>query len=558
MYGPVLDDENMLTVDLRGTGSSTPLNCPGLQDWTGQASGPAFDAVVASCAAALNHRWKEPDGSYVHASDLFTSAPAARDVATVIEDLGLGKVDLYGDSYGSFFAQTLASRYPRLIHSVVLDSTYETQDLDPWYRSSLDNMPANYDNACSRSPACAAAAPGPAWDDIEALAVRLRAHPVSGRVPGPDGVVEPVTMDSVGLVDLTNDGAGDPDIYRDLDAAARALLTSGDPDPLLRLYAERTAYQEDYFDTPARVYSGELYQAVSCLDYPQLYDMDATPAERQAELAQAAAALPAATFFPFTTEEWLAQDQNTEAYTSCTAWPSPVEAVPPTVGQPLLPRSIPVLILGGEFDTWTPPSDVPKVIAELGGHVRFIELANSTHVVGEDDTTCGDDLVQAFVSDPGGLDSMDASCAPAVPPIHSVGTYAPSLAGVTPLTADAGSTGSPRLLQLGAAAVATAGDAVARSADILGSTDHGLHGGLAVASHGTITLTGDVLVPGVSVSGTVHMGATTVTAALVTVTRGHPRATFDAQWAVGGASGALAHVTGTSGRQSIAGSTYAP
>ncbi len=241
MYGSDLQDFNMLSVDLRGTGKSTLLNCPGLQRWKGQASGPSFDAVAVACADSLNHRWKNPNGTYVQASDLFSSAPAANDVAAIIEALGVHKVDVYGDSYGSFFAQTFASRYPQLIRSVVLDSTYETQNLDPWYRSSVDNMPANYDNACSRSPACAQAASGPAWSDIEALAVRLRQDPISGDVPGDNGVVEPVTMNVVGLVDLTNDGAGDPDIYRDLDAAARALLTSGDPDPLLRLLPRRSA-----------------------------------------------------------------------------------------------------------------------------------------------------------------------------------------------------------------------------------------------------------------------------------------------------------------------------
>ena len=60
----------------------------------------------------LNHRWKNPNGTYVHASDLFTSALAANDMAAIIEALGIKKVDLYGDSYGSFFAQTFASRYP--------------------------------------------------------------------------------------------------------------------------------------------------------------------------------------------------------------------------------------------------------------------------------------------------------------------------------------------------------------------------------------------------------------------------------------------------------------
>jgi pimeloyl-ACP methyl ester carboxylesterase len=560
MYGPLLNKFNMLAVDLRGTGKSALLNCPGLQKFSGQASGPTFNAVVSACADSLNHRWKNPNGTFVHASDLFTSAPAANDVAAVIHALGVHKVDVYGDSYGSFFAQTFASRYPGLVRSVVLDSTYETQDLDPWYRSSLDNMPANYDSACSRSPACLKAAAGPAWGDIEALAARLRTTPISGNVPGPNGVVEPVTMNVVGLVDLTNDGAGDLDIYRDLDAAARALLVSGDPSPLLRLYAERTAFQENYFHTPASVYSGELYLAAACLDYPQLYDMHADASVRATELAQMVAALPASTFDPFTTQEWLDQDQNTEAYTACEAWPSPVDAVPPTIGQPLLPPSVPVLILGGEFDTWTPPSDVPKVMDELGGHSRFIELANSTHVVGEDDTTCGDDLVQAFVKAPQALDSMDASCAPAVAPIHSVGVYAPDLAGVPPLTPGKSNTGSTQQLRLGAAAVATAGDAVARFADTLGTLDHGLHGGSSKALEhgGGFRLKGDTLVPGVAVSGTIKVTSTTITAKVTTDASGQAPATFTIQWAAGGGSGALAQVTGSSNGKTIMGSTYAP
>ena len=88
---------------------------------------------------------------------------------------------------------------------------------------------------------------------------------------------------------------------------------------------------------------------------------------------------------------------------------------------PLFPASLPVLVLGGELDTWTPAAGVPKVLSEIGGHARFVELANSTHVVGEGDTACGSTLVQAFVADPQALDSLDASCAPGVSPIHTVG-----------------------------------------------------------------------------------------------------------------------------------------
>src|SRR5580698_3407325 len=57
MYGPVLRDHNMLAVDLRGTGCSTPLLCPALQDYKGATGTSAFAAVVGECADALDHRW---------------------------------------------------------------------------------------------------------------------------------------------------------------------------------------------------------------------------------------------------------------------------------------------------------------------------------------------------------------------------------------------------------------------------------------------------------------------------------------------------------------------
>ena len=158
-------------------------------------------------------------------------------------------------------------------------------------------------------------------------------------------------------MNLLNDAAGDPQIYRELDASARALLEHGDPAPLLRLYAQRLVEDEAYFGEPVHDYSVELYLAVSCLDYPQLFDMGASPATRAAQLATAEAALAPATFGPFSTAEWLAQDQNTEAYTACLDWPAPLTAQPPTSGTPpLLPSTLPVLVLGGELDTWTPPA----------------------------------------------------------------------------------------------------------------------------------------------------------------------------------------------------------
>jgi pimeloyl-ACP methyl ester carboxylesterase len=567
MYGPLLARWNMLAVDNRGTGQSTPLSCPSLQDFSGESGTEDFQLTAAACAATLNHRWKYANGSWVHASDVFTSAPAAEDLAAVITALGLGKVDLYGDSYGSFFAQVFASRFPQLVRSVILDSTYETVGLDPWYRSTIESMPAAFDTACARSPACAGAAPGSSWARIGALALSLREHPIAGVVPGPEGQMQKVSMGVTGLVNLLSDAAEDTNIYRELDAAARALLDAGDLAPLLRLYAQRLAVDEAYFGEPIHEYSVELYLATSCLDYPQLFDMDAAPAVRAEELAAAQALLPASTFSPFSTSEWLAQDENTEAYTACVDWPSPTIAQPPTSGSlPLFGSSLPVLVLGGELDTWTPAAGVPKVLSEIGGHARFVELANSTHVVGEGDTACGSTLVQEFVADPGALDSLDASCAPGVSPIHTVGVYATRLSEEPPLTPSPGNSAPSAELQLAAAAVSTAGDAIARYAATEARHDHGLNGGLVTVSKAgaLLSLTRDQLVAGVAVSGTVRLtpdpneeDGETVLATLTAKTPGMSRGSFTATWTTSGA-GARAQLVGSVGAQPVAGTMPAP
>lgn len=564
-YGPLLARWNMLVVDNRGTGESTPVSCPQIQHFTGRTGTSAFQLAAARCAKMLNARWHYPNGHTVHASDLFTSAAAAHDLAAVVGALALPPVDLYGDSYGSFFAQVFAARYPWLVRSVTLDSTYQVQHLDPWYRSAITAMPGDFDAVCARFSACASAAPGSSWEHIAALAGRLRSAPVEGVVPGPSGRREAVSMDVVGLVDLVNDAAADPWIYRELDAAARALTEGGDPAPLLRLYAQRL-HEDEAYSGPASSYSGGLYLAVSCLDYPQLFDMTATPAVRAQELAAAQAALGAATFSPFTTAEWIAQNQNTEAYSACLEWPAPRVAEPPVQGSPpLLPSTLPVLVLGGELDTWTPPGDVGKVLAELGGDTRFVALANSTHVVGEGDTECGSLLIRGFVEEPAALASLDASCAARVPPIHAVGAFPAGLAAQPPLSAAAGNAASPAELQLAAAALATAGDAVARHEAIEFGQDHGLRGG-AVRAEGSgraLVLEADELVPGVPVSGRVTLspapGLDEGLAARATLRVGSGRAggeVLEASWSTRGR--APATVSGTAGGALLAGQAPAP
>jgi pimeloyl-ACP methyl ester carboxylesterase len=574
MYGALLEHSNMLAIDNRGTGESAPLRCPALQRFSGPTGGEAFQQAVATCGEALDHRWKYPDGSWVHASDLFSSIPAAEDMAEVIEALGLAKVDLYGDSYGSFFAQVFAAHFPKLVRSVVLDSTYQSAKpnptapgLDPWYRSSVASMPADFQAACSRAPACAQAEPEAPWARIGELAASLRASPISGRVPGSSGAMEKVEMNVVGLVDLVSDAAEDTKIYRDLDAAARALLIGHDPAPLLRLYAQREYEDEGYFHLPVHEYSVELYIADACIDYPQLFEMNAPSSVRASELAAAEAALPATTFAPFSTAEWISQNENTEAYSACIGWPATTIARAPADDPvPLFPPKLPVLVLGGELDTWTPPVDAPKVLAEIGGEAHFVELANSTHVVGEGDTECGSAIVQAFVANPKAFQRSDAPCAATVPPIHSVGVYPAVLTEQPPLQVAPGTGASPTELQAAAAAVQTAGDAISRYQAIEAKRDRGLEGGSVSASHdgSLLTLDRDQLVDGVAVSGTVALSPSAnpldgqaAQATLIVKVAGTPAVSLTAGWTTAGED-AEAQVSASAAKLSFTGTMPAP
>ncbi len=85
---PLLARRQLLIVDLRGTGRSGAINCPWLQSYQGN-----YVRAVGACGRRL---WST--------SDLYVSLIAARDVVAGLDHLGIDTLDVYGDSYGTFFA----------------------------------------------------------------------------------------------------------------------------------------------------------------------------------------------------------------------------------------------------------------------------------------------------------------------------------------------------------------------------------------------------------------------------------------------------------------------
>jgi pimeloyl-ACP methyl ester carboxylesterase len=571
MLGPLLRTRNLLLVDLRGTGNSAGINCPGLEKAGPQQYGSYFNELVAACGAQLNHTWRyrgrgSGHGGWVHASDLFNTAYSARDVAAVLAALRTGRVDLYGDSYGTWFSQVFASRYPGRLRSVTLDSTYQVLGLDPWYTTTVVTARRAFDQACARYAPCAAAAHGPAWSLITRLDRRLARAPVSGETTSVDGTAQRFTVTAETLVNLVNNAGFDPVVYQDLDAAGRALLTRGDAAPLLRLAAMSIGFDDTNEPAGTNGFSDGLYFAVSCTDYVQLFSRAAPPAVRARQYRAALRREPAATFAPFSVAQWTDMDQYTEAYSACLNWPTPVHSITPiTKRPPLVPARLPVLILSGGLDSLTPRLHGATLVArQVGPSARLVTVANLTHVTEQDgNNTCAKSIYQRFVADPGNLRRENTSCAPRVAPVHAVGTYPLRLADAVPARGAAGNRAGPAELRAVTVALASVGDEISRYPLLSGDTDRGLRGGTVSFSGGSvlrIRLRAVRWVTNATIDGTATWNQSTgaVTAVLTVHPARGPVVRLTAHWQVYARPGHPAVISGSADGARLAATAPAP
>ena len=467
LYGPLLEDRDLLLMDNRGTGSSQAIDCPALQ-----VEEYPLPAAIHSCGAQLGP-----------AAYLYGSGQAADDLAAILDALGIGKIDLYGDSYGTFAAQTFAGRHPERLRSLVLDGAYPVAGLSPWYPETAPAFRHAFSVVCERSVTCRNV-PGDSLSRIERLLESLRKTPLRGDARDGDGHLRTVTADATALAYLMATAAYGPLIFRELDAAARAYLepSDGQPDaaPLLRLIAEDWASSASGGpDVQLASYSAGSFVAVSCGDYPQLYDMHAA---REIRAMQLEAAIQAEqeqqpdVYAPFTIAEYRALPLDTSTLDLCVPWT--VSSASTTAGSPVPPgasfASAPVLVLSGELDSVTAPKQGEQAAA-LFSHAQQFVLANSFHVTAlEDLDNCAPPVVRHFLET---LSPGDTRCTQSIPEVRTVPKFARLVSQIEPAVAGSDNRGTREDLQLAAAAVLTAGDALARYLVNTTGSGAGLRGG---------------------------------------------------------------------------------
>ncbi len=548
LFYPIMDRRNLLIVNNRGTGNSAAIVCNPLQTEPVQTL-----AAIAACGAQLGDT-----------ADLYGTALATADLAAVLDALALGPIDLYGDSYGTWFSQAFAVNYPEKVRAVILDSAYPVIGENPFYPFSAAFNRLNYNLVCQRSLSCRDLSSA-SEDRIDALVEQLRAHPFTGKAYDGNGNLRPVTANPTAVAFTMFAGTMGEVIYRDLDAAARAQL-EGDSAPLLRLFAENN-FTSAYRQTggPPTQYSRGLFAAVSCSDYPQIYDMTAPPAVRalqdQAAIAREQATNPGI-YAPFTIDEFRRMSLDVSVLDLCVNWPVPSPAHPPQHSVPpgaAFP-SVPVLVLSGELDALTTPAE-GHLAAGLFPNGRQVLIANSFHVTAVDDEgNCASVIARNFFVN---LSPGDTSCASQIAEVRTVPNFATVVSAVQPAQPSAGNQGTVADLRVAADATLAAGDAVARWFVNYNGSGVGLRGGTFTYTQGLVqihyTLDNLQWTTDVTVSGTIDWNYATgsiradVTVAGPATDPGALIITWDNT-----APHAMATITGQIGGRPINAGMYAP
>jgi pimeloyl-ACP methyl ester carboxylesterase len=363
----VRKDRDIVLVDQRGTGRSSPLDCAALKPHYDFESMLELDPAPKAAQCARELADKGIDASQ------YTTAAFVEDLDAVRAALGYSTINLWGGSYGTRAALEYVRRHRDRVRSVVLDGV-----APPSMRVSLDVWPtrdAALDaliRACNESHSCAASHP-----NLDATLSRIRDRLSSGSTVT---IVDPRTGEArdirltfahvvAALQPLTyvpQLGALMPEVINRMDA--------GDFGPLYAT-ASLTA------SSLAEQVNSALHYSVTCAeDVPRVTaaDLAALASVRSRELARALLSV-------------------------CDVWPrgdAPADAATPVVSD------VPALLISGGLDPVTPPPYGAEVARALS-HSRHIVALGYGHIVTPH--ACAPRLVAAFIDDPS-FASLPSAC----------------------------------------------------------------------------------------------------------------------------------------------------
>jgi pimeloyl-ACP methyl ester carboxylesterase len=358
---------DVVLIDQRGTGRSSPMNCDAFKPRDDEAL--ETDPVPRAKACADELRAQGVDAAQ------YTTTTWIADLEAMRAALGYARWNLWGGSYGTRVAQEYLRRYPDRIRTITLDAVVPPSmisTLDVW-RTRQTTFDAVL-RACSESPACSDHHPdpasllatiahslGPAGRDIDAI------DPRTGKITRLHLTFDGVLGMLQTLIYAPESSSVLPEML--------GLATDGDFGPLFAATQLTTT-------NLAEQLNAALHFSVTCAeDVPRI-----TPAIAAKSLAGLRT-----------------RGIADNVIAVCNVWPR--GSAPADFAQPVVSDK-PALLFSGAMDPVTPPAY---------GALVAMTLANSRHIVAKgyghivSPNVCGPRLIASFVEE-GGFGKLSESC----------------------------------------------------------------------------------------------------------------------------------------------------
>lgn len=356
---------DLVFVDQRGTGQSSPLRCPSV-DHLSLAEQLALDPVEQA-AACLSSLPADP----AH----FTTSIAMDDLDRVRQALGYETINLYGASYGTRAGLVYMHQHPQSVRAAILDGVAPPQMVLGLHFAEDGHaaLQAVFDD-CAAAPACAEAYPSlqADFDAMMASFPRLVSFE-HARTGEPSEMMLDADMVAAGVrgqLYLPTFSSLLPLAIRD--------AVQGNFSPLM---AQTVGFSEGLSDS---MYDG-MQMAVLCAE-----DVPRLPED----------------FSPYTDGTFLGDAVIADLPAMCSGWPSAVRA---DADQPVHAEA-PTLLLSGSLDPVTPPRWA-ELAAETLPNSRHLIAPGAGHNVAP--LGCVPRLMEEFL-DAGSAAELDADCVDAI------------------------------------------------------------------------------------------------------------------------------------------------
>ncbi len=391
-------DRDVWVVSQRGTWSSKPaLICAASNDFARELLGLRFysEATKRAHLAATKACRDELIATGANLS-AYNSTESVADLVDLRKVLGIAEWNIYGNSFGTYTAQTLMRNHPEGIRSVVLDSVLPTTysiTVNWWNaRYAFDNL----FKACAAQPPCDAAHPH-LEQTFTGLVNKLEAKPLTPTIGDPYTAKNiTVIIDGGALIDwLRNQTYSIPTLQAAPDTIGG--LAAGRRDSIEAIAKDRAGRAPPYHPGAPALGDG-LAVGTTCRE-----DYLGTPQELAAAGRQAFPNYPASVQREGIGGWAYVQEDCRDV------WKLP--PAPRSMREPVA-SNIPTLLISGTFDTLTSLAGA-KAAAARFSRATIISIAGVGHTVSPW-SPCAQKVIVSFYAAPDR--APDTSCVGALKP----------------------------------------------------------------------------------------------------------------------------------------------